>query len=94
MMEDHGYVNSGHMPPILQPLPTPSKLSTVSAEYIYSHPEFRHTLPAYYMTPISYHWQVKTLNEDHYVQSASKTYHNPNFGKKNNLNPFKFNTIS
>ena len=72
MMQDDGYINSGHMPPILHPLPNPSKLSTVSAEYIYANPEFKHTLPAYYMTPTNYQWQVKTRKEDHYVQYASR----------------------
>ena len=71
-MADPGYIASGIMPPILFLLKTPSKLSTVSAEYIYAHPEFKQNLPAYYMTPTDYRFWVLNRNDDHYVQYASK----------------------
>ena len=68
MMQDPGYLNSGHLPPILQPLKNPSKLSQVSAEYIYENPDFKYTLPRYFMIPTSYKWTITSRNEDHYVQ--------------------------
>ena len=58
MMQDDGYLNSGDVPPILRPPTNPSKLSQVPAEYIYENPDFKYTLPLYYMTPTGYQWKV------------------------------------
>ena len=88
MMQDLGYLNSGHLPPILQPLKNPSKLSQVSGEYIYENPDFKYTLPRYYMIPTSYKWKITSRNEDHYVQYSSKIMNNFSSGKIINSNHF------
>ena len=46
LMQNEGYLNSGHMPPILRPPKNPSKLPQVPAEYIYENPDFKQTPPS------------------------------------------------
>ena len=68
MMQDPVFINSGLMPPILQPLTTPSKLTNISDEYIQTHPEFKPNLPALYMTPTVYKLHIPLdRTTDHYV---------------------------
>ena len=51
MMQDPVCLNFGLMPPILQPMKTPSEKTNIPNNYIHTHPEFKPILPALYMTP-------------------------------------------
>ena len=73
MMQDPLFLISGLMPPILQPLKTPSKMTNVPDDYIHTHPEFKPNLLALYMTPTDYKFQILLdRTTDHYVSYASR----------------------
>ena len=46
------------MSPILQHLKTPSKMTNIPEDYIHTHPDFKPNLPALYMTPTDYKFQI------------------------------------
>ena len=73
MMQDPVFLNSGLMPPILQPLKTPSKMTNVPDDYIHTHLEFKPNVPALNLTSTDYKFQIlldRTTN--HYVSYASR----------------------
>ena len=79
MMQDPNYLSSGHLPPVLHQLNTPSKLAQVPVDFIYDNPDFKHNLPKNYMVPTNYKFKVTTLEHDHYVQYSSKNNEKHNF---------------
>ena len=73
MMQDPVFLNSGLMPPNLQPSKTPSKMTNIPDDYILTHTEFKPNLPALCMTPTDYNFQIPLdRTTDHYVSYASR----------------------
>ena len=67
------FLNSGLMPPILQPVKTPFKMTNVPDDYIHTHLEFKPNLPALYLTPTDYKFRILLdRTTDHYVSYASR----------------------
>ena len=89
MMTDPNYLSSGHLPPVLQQLNTPSKLAQVPVDFIYDNPDFKHNLPKNYMVPTNYKFKVTTREQDHYVQYSSKNNEPYNFWKNLNFKTFQ-----
>ena len=72
-MQDPVYLNFGLMPPIFQPLNTPSKMTNVPDDYIHTHSEFEPNLPVLFMTPTDNKFQIPLdRTTDHYVSYASR----------------------
>ena len=72
-MQDPVFVNSGLMPLILQTFKAPSKLPNISNEHFLTLSEFKPNLPALFMTPTDYNFQIPLdRTTDHYVSYASR----------------------
>ena len=89
MLQDPRFIDSGLMPPVLHPLKNPSKLNTVSGEFITSHPKFKANFPALYMTRTSYLFQLPhDCSLDQYVSYASRQLSQLNFWQSKKLKFF------
>ena len=51
ILEDPVFIDSGILPPTLQPLKTPTQSNTMTDEFLRTHPNFKANLPSLYMTP-------------------------------------------
>ena len=57
----------------LQPLKTPYKTKNIPDDYNHTHPEFKPNLPALFMTPTDYKFQILLdRTTGHYVSLASR----------------------
>ena len=73
ILEDPVFIDSGILPPTLQPLKTPSQSNTMTDEFLRTHPNFKANLPSLYMTPTSYKFRFpQDRSFDHCVAYASK----------------------
>ena len=91
ILEDPVFIDSGILPPTLQPLKTPSQSNTMTDEFLRTHPNFKANLPSLYMTPTSYKFRCpQDRSFDHYVAYASKNLPKLAYWQNNRVRFFQF----
>ena len=91
ILEDPVFIDSGILPPTLQPLKTPTQSNAMTDEFLRTHPNFKANLPSLYMTPTTYKFRFpQHRNFDHYVAYASKNLPQLAFSQNNRIRFFQF----
>ena len=90
------FIDSGILPPVLNPVKIPSQSNTMTNEFLRTHPIFKTNLPSLYMTPTTYKFRFSQgRNYDHYVAYASKNLEHRSFWqtKRIRFSQYQFNFL-